>query len=823
MASWVVFKFGGTSMGSAQRIKNVAEICTKFLQPSNENHPPQHLGVVVSAMSGVTDQLLSLVPSALERRGDLEQKIESIAVKHRETAKELLTVAGQSKFLEQLEPDLLALRDLLKAASLIRECPDRILDFVGGLGEVWSATLLNIYLQENQQDSRFLDARKVLTVEPDHPSPTILWTETEVAIAPLKAQAPQIFVITGFVCRTIADVPATLGRNGSDYSASIFGYLFNAEEIVIWTDVDGVMSADPRRVPNSLVIPHLSYKEAVELAYFGAKVIHPLTIVPAVAKGIPVRIKNTFNPDYPGSLISAERKADEVYPVKGCTTVDKVAIIGIEISGMHTLTTISMRAFSALNHEKVRIILATAGSPGNAISLIVPGNQAEKARTALDREFSTEIRQHDVRPISVKQDHSILTIAGEGMVGNIGLASRFFSSLSSAGINTHAIAQGAEEINISAVIANRDTDKALQAAHAGFYLSPQTLHLGIIGENEITEAFVATLSKCEQQLTDMNINIKVAGQLSRNKLTLIGSDAKKTVTIADSNTEQFLNHVTSPAFPHAVIVDTSDWANNAELYAHWLQRGAHIITANPWANAAEYECYHLLQQVMRQHQHHYLYESTICGSLPIIETLADITQSGDRVIRIEGVFSRILSDTIRFLEDGMAGKQAYDALINAGYSDRTIYEGLTGIETKRTVVSLAREIGMRLDLEEVTLPSLFGAFDKNTTFNESTAKDLALQFARNWKELRPTSSSRGEVLMPVATIEPEGKAYLELKTVAPQEACRRDNNATIIAIYTQRFAKDPLVISGARSGPSGVAGGLFADLLRLTRYLGSMG
>ena len=261
--------------------------------------------------------------------------------------------------------------------------------------------------------------------------------------------------------------------------------------------------------------------------------------MPAVAKGIPVRIKNTFNPNYPGSLISADQKTDEIYPVKGCTTVDKVAIIGIEISGMQSLTAVNMRAFTALNHEKIRVILATAGSPGNAISLIIPGSQAERARMVLDREFSAEIRLRDLRPISVKEDHSILTIAGEGMVGNIGLASRFFSSLSSAGINTRAIAQGAEEINISAVIACRDTDRALQAAHAGFYLSPQTLHVGLVGDNQVTEAFSAMLEACKQQLTEMKIDVRIAGNLAEKSMTLLASGAGKRLSLCQAMQNSF--------------------------------------------------------------------------------------------------------------------------------------------------------------------------------------------------------------------------------------------------------------------------------------------
>lgn len=823
MANWLVFKFGGTSMGSAQRIRRVAEICAETM--SNQQaaiSPPTNLGVVVSAMSGVTDQLIGLIPCAIARSSDLETKLEALAQKHRDTARELLSPEGQSAFSLQLEPDIVALRDLLKAASLIRECPERIHDFVAGLGEVWSATLLNLYLQENRLDSRLLDARKVLTVTPDVPSPKILWPESEEAIAPTKNQPPRFLVITGFVCRTPADVPATLGRNGSDYSASIFGYLLDATEIVIWTDVDGVMSADPRRVPNALVIPNLSYKEAIELAYFGAKVIHPLTIVPAVAKGIPVRIKNTFNPDFHGSLISANCNSDETYPVKGCTTINSVAVIGLEISGLQTLTEITTRTFSVLNREKIRVILATAGSPGNSVSVIVPENQGEKTKDALDREFHTEIRQRDLQPISVKHDRSILTIAGEGMAGNIGLASRFFSSLSAAGIATQAIAQGADEINISTVVASRDADRALQAAHAGFYLSPQSLHVGLIGDNPITHALEEMLHDCKSMLREMNIDIQIAGKLANSKMTLFGKSSHEECQEINANFDSFLNHVTSPAFPHALIIDTSDSPENAKLYTQWLQQGAHLVTANPWATSLDIEYYRKLQKMMRRLQHHFLYESTVCGSLPLIETLADITQSGDKVSRIEGLFSSLLTTILNMINTIISPQEIVTELRKRGYCSPEIIDAISGLEIKRALVSLAREIGQEIELSDIQAPDIFMRNTGDRAKSDIELAEIIEDFSKSWRSVTKDLESAGNAILPIGIIDPERSCGIVLQSVkmTPQTEAP---SSPFVSIFTRRYSNSPLFIAGPGSSPATVAGGLFADLLRLTRYLGSMG
>jgi aspartokinase/homoserine dehydrogenase 1 len=830
MSDWLVFKFGGTSMGSADRIRGVAEIVVReIFDLQGKRRGNERLAVVVSAMSGVTDSLLSLIRLAIERSPELVSNLDELRVKHLSTARALLSESSAAVVASRIQEDLQALTDVLKGVSLMRECSDRTRDFVSGLGEVWSATILAEYLKNQKYNADFVDARKVLVVEPEIPSPTILWEESERAFAEWRLCERDFLVVTGFVCRTRNDVPATLGRNGSDYSAAIFGALLDAKEVVIWTDVDGVMSADPRRVSDAIVVPELSYREAIELAYFGAKVLHPMTMVPAVTKGIPIRIKNTFNPMHPGSLIQSETVRGETFPVKGCTTIDDVALVEIEVTGMQSLASVAARAFGIMNEEKIRVILGTIGSPGNCIAFAVPKTEATNAQQILEKIFAVELQLGDLEPLRIRTGNAILAIVGDGMGARIGMASRFFDALGKAGVNVRAIAQGPEERNISVVVNTAEANKALRAAHAGFYLSPQTLSLGVIGTDKVGRALLTQIGAMRSLLREMNIDLRLRGilgadamLLSDKGIALDGWESEFNANKKPCDVTAFVEHLASPSLPHAVIIDCSSRADLAAFYPKWIERGLHLVTQNRVANASNLELYNRLQNLMREHGRHYLYESTVCGALPVVETLADLVQTGDTVASVEGVFSGLLAQLLGRVEEGIPLSAAAQEILHSGVAVSDLVRDLNGDETRDAIIILAREMGHDVQVENVRVEPLVslaaGLTDASVLAREllRCESDLARRVAE--------ASDRHSVLRYLGMVDERGTVSVGLKMVPrdhPFALVRSGDNA--VAFHTMRFGNRPLLVQGPASGTEVLAAGLFADLLRLTRYLGSMG
>jgi aspartokinase/homoserine dehydrogenase 1 len=830
--SWLVYKFGGTSMGSANRIASVAKIVaeTHFSAPHKRKNNGK-LATVVSAMSGVTNALIALIDAAVARSPELESQMESLKKKHVETANALMPPAAAMAFTQKISADLQAIHDVLRAVSVMRECSDRIRDFVSGHGELWSATILAEHLKGLGYACGFVDAREVLIVEPEIPSPTILWEDSERAFAPYANTHLDMLIVTGFVCRTVNDVPCTLGRNGSDYSAAIFARLLNATECVIWTDVDGVLSADPRKVADAVVVPELSYREAIELAHFGAKVIHPMTMVPAVEKNIPIIIKNTFRPDFEGSRIQASSLRDKKFAIKGCTTVDNVTAITIENAGAQSLTVLSGKAYSALGDARIGVLLGTFGSPGNSVTLVIPNAQSAEAKRVLEKTLALEIQNKDVAPLELKSGLSVLAIAGDGMIDNLGLAERFMGSMAKTGINIRGIAQGPAQRNISILIDTSDATRALRAAHAGFYLSPQTLSIGILGEGKVANELFSQLGKIEEKLeNEVHCDLRVRGIFGTQKMLLAEKEIAPSTwqssfssNATEANLNAFIEHIHTPGIPHTVLIDCTQLAEISEKYPSWIQKGIHIISPNRTANAGPLALYKTLQSEMRSHQRHYLYETMVCGSLPIIETLADLIQTGDDVTQVEGVFSGALSSIFSALEQGQLFSDACAQVIEQGTTVAELRSELLGLDTAQKALVLARELGFQtkegnFDTETLLPPSIFNKTDD--AFLASLSEFNAPMSARIAQ-----ASTKNEVVRYVGVMDVSKKTIF----VGPQTYPKSHAFATLqpgnnaVAFYAKRFAGAPLVVQGAGSNPQSVASGIFADILRLTRYLGSMG
>ncbi|NOT31217.1 MAG: aspartate kinase, partial [Planctomycetes bacterium] len=485
---WIVHKFGGSSVADAGCFRRVAEIV--------EGLPAGSLALVLSACRGVTDALLGLVKLAEARDPSRASEFAALRARHLGLAEELLSPRGLQSFCETFEHDLADLERLLHSAELTRVAGRNVTDLVAGYGELWSTRVFELFLAERGRRPggvAWLDARRCVLVEWGPLGPAVQWADARRALDGLLAEEQaETLVVPGFVASDLRGVQTTLGRNGSDFSASIFGALLEAAEIHIWTDVDGVLSADPRRVPEARVIDSLSYDEAMELAYFGAKVLHPQTMAPAIKLGIPIWIRNTFAPEKPGSVVCAKPKSSQ--PVKGITTIERIALLDLEGAGMIGVPGTAHRLFGALLEEQISVVLISQGSSEHSICCAVPEAEAERAVAVVRAAFERELAGGQIQDVGLHRELAILAVVGDGMPGIPGVAGKVFHALGLAGVNVRAIAQGASERNISVVVQARDATRALRAVHAGFYLSPHTLSIGLIGPGTVGRALLDQLA-----------------------------------------------------------------------------------------------------------------------------------------------------------------------------------------------------------------------------------------------------------------------------------------------------------------------------------------
>jgi aspartokinase/homoserine dehydrogenase 1 len=816
---WTVHKFGGASLAGPWEFCRVAEILA-------ENRAARQ-AVVVSASYGITDRLLRLLDTAIETPSSLPKQLQSLRSHHETLAAAVLSEQGARSYDRELSEDMATVASVLEAIRLLRSAPAEAASLVSGYGEVWSARLLAALLDESGIPSRWLHAGEVLTVQPAELGPVIDW---EISAARLAERLPpdgdELLVITGYVARTPAGVPTTLGRNGSDFSASIFAALLEAETVSIWTDVDGVMSGDPRVVREAAVIPELSYNEAMELAYFGAKVIHPGTMAPLVERGIPLFIRNSFRPGSAGTCISPQ--GGEGNRVKGITTIDGMSLVNLEGAGMIGVPGTADRLFGALREAGISVVMISQGSSEHSICFAVPEAHGQRAKSIVRQAFALELEQGQIQGVEVQPGCSILAIVGDGMRGVPGVAATMFGSLGRAGVNVRAIAQGASERNISAVIDSEESARALRAVHSGFYLSPQTISVGVLGAGTVGSALLDQLStEVDRLRREANVDIRVRGiATSARALTddtrLALNDWREALQWdgAPLDLDAFVSHLHAEHLPHTVIIDCTASQEIADRYADWLAAGIHVVTPNKKASTASLEYHRAIDRARRAGGSRYLYETTVGAGLPILHTLRDLRETGDRIVSVEGV----LSGTLAYLFNVFDGSQAFSDIVREarakGYTEPDPRDDLSGMDVARKVVILGREAGLDLELKDVQVqslvPELLQAGDVESFLDGLPAHDDTM------KAMYRQAEATGEVLRYVGRLDADGNATVRLESLPSDHPFARINlTDNVVQFVTHRYSENPLIVRGPGAGPAVTAAGVFADLLRLCTFLGA--
>jgi len=826
-SAWVVHKFGGSSVADAECFKRVANIL--------ETLPPGRLGVVLSACRGVTDALLGLVARAEAQddawRGDLD----GLRTRHHTIAEALLAADARQLYMAGFDRDRHDIEGILHTVKLTRSAAQNVRDLIAGYGEIWSTKLFREFFGSRGKrpgEVRWIDARQAVVVEWGPLGPAVQWEESRAKLAALVASSAKdgafkgTLIITGFIASDRRGVQTTLGRNGSDFSGSIFGSLLDASEIHIWTDVDGVLSADPRRVPDAKVIDSLSYNEAMELAYFGAKVIHPQTMAPAIGRGIPIWIRNTFAPEKPGSLICA--KPDSKLPVKGITSIENIAMVNVEGAGMIGVPGTAHRLFGALREEGISVILISQGSSEHSICCAIPGVEAERAARVVAAAFDREIKEGQIQSIAVDRDLAILAVVGDGMAGLPGVSGQVFNALGSAAVNVHAIAQGASERNISVVVDGKDATRALRAVHAGFYLSPHTISIGLIGPGLVGGALLEQIAAESSRLRDeFKLDLRLRGIMASKKMLLseqgMGLQGwKKSLDASPTAADigKFVDHLHVDHLPHTVIIDCTADDSVAKHYAEWLEAGIHVVTPNKKANSGPLAYYESLKEARRLGGSSYLYEATVGAGLPVIQTLRDLRETGDKITSVEGIFS----GTLAYLFNVYDGKTPFSQIVkdakSKGYTEPDPRDDLSGTDFVRKVIILGREMGLKLEMKDVEVESLIPA-----GLEKGTIDDFLNGLSKYDSEMKTRydqAASRGKVLRYVGRLTADGKATVGVSELDKSHAFANialtDN---VVRYATARYNSNPLIVQGPGAGPAVTAAGVFADLLRVCSYLGA--
>jgi aspartokinase/homoserine dehydrogenase 1 len=943
---WLVHKFGGTSVANADCYLTVADILEKQLPEDDILADKVNLAIVVSAMGGkpkTTDLLLTSVSAAAERDvAAMDQALHLVLEKHDKCVKELFVneKEEQERLMKIIHKDIRDIRDILKTVSLMKWQAQRIAELVSGYGELWSAQILTAVMKkwsrerQNKQkevadslseDSMqlslredefvYIDARRVIIVDEDAiQDGAVVWKLSSENMKRVYAEEMEKladrdvshmalhFVITGYVASNTNGVSTTLKRDGSDYSAAIMGRLLSSQSICIWTDVDGVLSADPRRVPAAQVLPEVSYNEAMELAYFGAKVIHPKTMEPAISSSppIPIYIRNTFNASFPGTriyLTSTTTKNQDMV-VCGFSSIESMALINVEGSGMQGALGVSRRIFATLEKMKINVVLISQASSEHTISFATLESQAALAKESIEEEFARELRENRISKVDLRAPCSIIAAVGDGMSSTTGVSGRFFSALGDAKINVLAIAQGSSERNISAVVLGADSTRALRAVHAAFNLSHTIVRVGIVGMSELGESLLKLLESqrnkfrstfdvdlqviavLESPSTDNLIALKHDTDFRSDSITLgtykrlsrdtkadvartVFQDEKDVAVLKPNGISAMFETLHKSEYPAHIVFDCTNDELAGQYHSFWLESGVDVVTANNTAMSGSKEqrmAIKSAEKALGKQSAKYLHDVTVTGGLPVLSTLRNLLNSGDNILRIDGIFTVVLSYIMYRISPPPAATQCsqFDQeFSNGAFSGDISMPSKTGFEggctlseaikesialglteddpttdlnneyCARVLMVLARELGMDEDNETSNIQNESDMiFDvEGLGLPHKDVQNLDLQnlppdIDHIFQKRVEAAKSRGCVLRQISSVDVKEKriAIKIVEVPSNHVFAITPPSCACVRFFTERHRSYPLVIQGPSAGADSTASALLAELLQRTRH-----
>ncbi|MXO31977.1 bifunctional aspartate kinase/homoserine dehydrogenase I [Apibacter sp. B2912] len=810
-----IVKFGGSSVGSGQSIQNVLNIL------QNKYASGEKFIVVSSAMSGVTNILTELAQIASEGK-DFKKGLIEIEQRHFTVIKEMITVKNQNPAFTQIKIFINEIEDLLQGVYSLRELSLQSKDLILSYGEKCSTFLLSQIAKQYFSESIYVDTSNLIKTDSNFGNARVHTPVTEQLLQEFyKEHSHQILFFTGFIASNENNRITTLGRGGSDYTAAIIAAALDAKEIELWSDVDGMLTADPRVVKKAFSLSELSYTEAMELSYFGAKVIYPPAMIPAFRKKIPIVLKNTFNPSFKGTRIE-EHTHKNAYPIRGISSIDEISLINITGSGMIGKIGFSGKLFSLLAREHINVILITQSSSEHSITFAIEPKDVHKAKQLFNSEFELELETNKLNPPIIEENLCVLAIVGENMKQTPGISGKLFQALGRNGINIHAIAQGSSEYNISVIIKRKNISKALNAVHDAFFTQlTKTLHVFSVGTGNIGATLLRQIDAQSDFLRENNgIEVKINGIANSRKM-IIDEDGidltqwQERINKGEtSNLDEFIQKIKLLNLSNCIFVDNTASPITGTYYKELFESNVSVVTCNKIANSSSYKDYKDLKDTARRRGVDFFYETNVGAGLPIIRTLKDLMTSGDRIIKIEA----ILSGTISYIFNNFRGNTSFYEVVKKahelGYTEPDPREDLSGKDFMRKMMILARDAGYEIEEKDVEL----GAILPESCFKAPSIDDFYEELKKSdsyFNELKEKAENENKVLRYIGKLE-DGKASVNLEFVdASHPFYNLTGSDNIISFTTERYKFNPLVIKGPGAGAEVTAAGVFADLINV--------